>query len=149
MTMPVLVSVLSALLAQASGTGAPRTAWVSAEEVLVLAEPDAGAFVTGRLKKGDRVLVRRESPRGWFAIEPPAGSFSWVPREAVEETENGRARVMVRAVAVRPGSTSARMPGGTWTTLALGAQLRLVDRPPLVLRRVGESARVWLAVEPP
>lgn len=149
MLMPVLVSVVAALLTQGGGADAPRSAWVSAEELLVLAEPDAGAFVTGRLKRGDRVVVRRESPKGWFAIDPPADSFSWVPREAVEETQNGNARVMVRAVAVRPGSTSARMPGGNWTTLALGDRVRLLDRPPLVLRRVGETARVWLAVEPP
>jgi hypothetical protein len=49
-----------------------------------------------RLDRGDRVrLVARDTtPDGnqWWSIEPPAGEFRWVPREAVERT----------TVAVRP-----------------------------------------------
>ncbi len=128
----------------------PRTAYVSVASLLVLEEPDDAAYVTGRLKRGERVVVRREGPAGWIAIEPPNGAFSWVEESAVTDLGNGRARVRVEAAAVRPGSDVARLPGGRWVSLPRGQVVRLLDRPPLVLRgSSGTEPRTWLAVEPP
>lgn len=127
---------------------APGEAWVAADALTVLAEPDDAAFATGRLKRGDRVVIRREDAFGWLAIEPPEGAFSWIERDAVEMAGDDRARVVAAAAAVRPGSETARLPGGTWTVVRRGTTVRLLDRPPLVLRRPDGGRRVWYAIAP-
>jgi hypothetical protein len=145
----VLATMLGVVI-QAPDRGARREAWVSADALMVLVEPDDAAFATGRLRRGDRVIVRGEGPAGWATIDPPPGSFSWVERSAIEEVGAGRARVVVKAAAIRPGGERARLPAGVWTVLRQGDRLRLVERVrPLVLRQADGSRRVWIAVEPP
>lgn len=147
MVSPLLAPLLCALLSQADD--APRRAWVSADALVVLEEPDDTAFATGRLRRGDPVVVRREGPSGWLAIDPPRGAFSWIERSAIEKVGGGRARVQAQAAAIRPGGDSARLPGGTWTVVRKGTEVRLIDRPPLVLRQSDGQRRVWEAIEPP
>jgi hypothetical protein len=50
---------------------------------------------------------------------------------------------------VRPGAEEASLPSGIWTILHKGDVVRLVDRPPLVIRQPGDERRVWYAIEPP
>ena len=125
-----------------------RPAWVATDGLPVLVEPEEGAFVTGRLKAGRKVTVRAANPPGWLAIVPPAGSFSWIEKTALEDLGDGRGRVVVSAAAVRPGRNDVSLPVGPWVTLRLGTELVLLDRPPLVLRQ-GDERRVWYAIEPP
>ncbi len=145
----LITSVLCGLLTQAPRAPAPRQAWVAADGLIVLEEPDDAAYATTRLKRGDRVVVLREEPVGWLAIEPPRGAFSWIERDAIEREGDERALVKVRAAAARMGSDLARLPGGTWTVLRRGDAVRLLDRPPLVLRQPDGERRIWYAIEPP
>jgi hypothetical protein len=126
-----------------------RTAWVAADWLDVLAEPDDAAFATATLPRGLRVAVLGDGPPGWLVVAPGPEAFSWIERAAVEEWDDGRARVTARAAAVRPGRDGAGLPAGVWTTLRRGEVVRLTDRPPLVLRQSDGSRRVWLAIEPP
>ena len=43
-----------------------------------------GHVQTTKLKRGDRVTVVRQDFSGWYMIEPPEGSFSWIRRDFVE-----------------------------------------------------------------
>lgn len=127
---------------------APRAASVVADAVDVMDEPDDGAFSTARLARGRRVAIRRDGPAGWVTIEPPDGSFSFVEEADLEDLGDGRARVIARYTAVRPGRDGARLPGPPRTTLRQGRVVRVLDRRPLVVRRRG-SEEVWIAITPP
>lgn len=141
---PFLSGILFALLLAPR----PATAEVVAEALDVFDAPDEAAFPTGRVRRGDRVVIRAEEPGGWLAIEPPAGSFSWVDRDAIEDEGSGRARVVVSRAAVRPGQHGARMPGAVGSRLEEGRIVDLRDRPPLTLRQ-GQTLRTWRAIAPP
>ena len=127
---------------------APRVASVVADAVDVMDEPDDGAFSTGRLARGRRVTIRRDGPTGWVTIEPPDGSFSFVEESDLEDLGDGRARVLSRFAAVRPGRDGARLPGPPTITLRQGTIVRVLDRRPLVVRRRG-SEETWVAIAPP
>jgi|GEM_PF-1348682 len=43
-----------------------------------------GHVQTTKLKRGDRVTVVRQDFSGWYMIEPPDGSFSWIRQDFVE-----------------------------------------------------------------
>ena len=126
----------------------PRAASVVADSVDVMDEPDDGAFSTGRLARGGRVFIRREGPSGWVTIEPPDGAFSYVQEPELEDLGDGRARVIVRFAAIRPGRDGARLPGPPRVTLRQGTIVRVLDRRPLVVRRRG-SEETWIAIAPP
>src|SRR5262245_52739686 len=70
------------LISQASAAEALYTARVVAPETLVRAKPSQApdVYATNRLSQGAVVEVvgDRDLPEGWYAIKPPAGSFSWV-----------------------------------------------------------------------
>lgn len=132
----------------AISAGAPRPAWVEADVVEVMDEPDDAAFSTGRLERGARVSIRRDGPDGWATIDPPEGAFSLIEESALESLEGGRARVIDRFASVRPGREGAKMPGPPRVTLREGAIVRLLDRRPLVVRRK-DGATTWLAIAPP
>ncbi len=142
------LAMLVGLFPVAGGAEPPWSGWVVADSVEVFEEPDFTGYVTGRIRRGQRVVVRREGPEGWLAIDPPKGSFSWIERQAVEELGEDRARVKVRAAAVRPGSDQARLPGGRWVPVRQGTIVHLLDRPPLILRLQGPGNRSWYAIEP-
>ncbi|MBX6315799.1 MAG: SH3 domain-containing protein, partial [Isosphaeraceae bacterium] len=139
---------LSALLLAAEGPDGSRRAVVVAEAIEVLDGPDEAAFSTGRLQRGARVNVLRIEPGGWVEIEPPEGAFDWIPRDAVEVVSGRSARVVTRRAVVRAGCEGARMPGAARLSLRAGAIVHLIARPPLQLRRGGES-QTWLAIQPP
>jgi hypothetical protein len=146
----LLPTLLLLLTDQGAGAGsdAPREAWVVADALTVLTEPDDGSYATGTLARGARVVVLREDPVGWAAIAPPEHAFSWVERSAVEDLGQGMGRLRAPA-AVRPGGERAALPAGTWTVLQKGEVVRLLDRRPLVVRGADGARQVWLAVRPP
>ena len=140
--------MMLALLAPGTLDGSRGTGVVSAETIDVASEPDEGAFVTGKLKRGDPVTIVSRLESGWLAIEPPEGSFSWVDHDAIEELGGGRARVVAARAGVRPGRAGARMPGAAKWILPAGSAITLVDRPALTLRQ-GGRVRTWEAIVPP
>ena len=84
--MLMLVSSLSTLtnsvFAQSSRTF-PYDAVVADDEVYARSGPGKQYYPTSRFRKGDPISVVRHDPGGWFMIEPPLGSFSWVRTEFV------------------------------------------------------------------
>ncbi|MCE9531268.1 MAG: hypothetical protein K8T89_09125 [Planctomycetes bacterium] len=90
---------------------------------------------TGKLKKGEQVIVHHEDA-GWAAIIPPAGTVSWINHRFLGEFDpNGtgkqNALVMADNVEVRVGSdkntplgvAQVKLPRGTWVEIT-GAKLR-------------------------
>ncbi len=73
----------------------PYEANVQANEVYVRSGPGQRYYPTGKLKLGDRVVVHRHDPGGWFMIAPPAGSFSWIDASLVRRTGANRGVIEV------------------------------------------------------
>lgn len=66
----------------------PYEAVITDEEIYARSGPGREYYPTSRFHKGDRVTVVRHDPGGWFMIEPPPGSFSWVRQEYLKREGN-------------------------------------------------------------
>ncbi len=130
------------------GPGLPAVAEVAVDGLDVFDEADDRSFAPQRLRRGDRITVVEEGRDGWLAIEPPPSSLGWIEQGAIREAPGGtEARVIVPRAVVRSGHPDARMPGPPRLSLARGAAVRLLDRPPLKLGR-GGALRTWRAIGP-
>ena len=142
--MPIACALILLLPA---ATGAEAV--VVAPVLEVYDAPSDAAFPTDQLARGDRLtVVRRDAKGRWLAIAPPPGALSWIDREAIEEEDGGAARVVAPRATVRAGADGAKLPGAATVALRRGAEVRLLDHPPLVLRQ-GRQARTLVAIAPP
>lgn len=82
----------------------PYQAVVEDADVYVRSGPGRKYYPTGRLSRGDRVIVHRHDPGGWYMIAPPPGSFSWIRAEYVKSAGQGRGVLTQNNVVVRVGS---------------------------------------------
>ncbi|WP_406693489.1 hypothetical protein V5E97_20880 [Singulisphaera sp. Ch08] len=138
--------VLGLLVMGPAGSAAdlPRAADVIVPELDVFDEPDDRSVASGRLRQGDRVVVRAVENEGWLTIEPPPGSFLWVEQSAIDPPAGlGPARVDVAETRVRSGILDAKLPGPPRGSLPRGKAVRLIDRPPLIIGK-----KTWRAIAP-
>ncbi|MEZ6065600.1 MAG: SH3 domain-containing protein [Planctomycetaceae bacterium] len=98
----LVVAVSSAATASAEVREFPYQATVRADDVEVRSGPGQRYYVTSRLKQGETVTVRRHDPGGWYMIDPPQGSFSWIEASLVRD--NGDGTGMVRVARLPDGS---------------------------------------------
>ncbi len=75
-------------LLEAQNAQFPYDAEIVAAEAYVRSGPGKKYYPTSILKRKDRVVVRRHDPGGWYMIDPPAGSFSWVRADYIEKNGN-------------------------------------------------------------
>ncbi|MEZ6063871.1 MAG: SH3 domain-containing protein [Planctomycetaceae bacterium] len=61
-------------------------------------------YPTQRLAKDAVVTVLRHDPGGWYQIEPPEGSFSWVAEEYIRLTTSGHGEVAENSIVAFVGS---------------------------------------------
>lgn len=82
----VLALVLQPQVSSAEST--PFEAVVNKEQAFVYSgysgHGSDGHVQTTKLKRGDRVTVVRQDFSGWYMIDPPEGSFSWIRQDFVE-----------------------------------------------------------------
>ncbi|MCI0683192.1 MAG: SH3 domain-containing protein [Gemmataceae bacterium] len=115
--------------------------------VEVRSGPTEKYLATSRLKYGDSVTVLRESKDqpGWFAIVPPAGSFSWIDAKNVMQVERNQAVVMVDQAPVLPGSALVNQePNAEGAKLASGFVVVLLQERPM-----DTNGRKWWPIQPP
>ncbi|MBX3444828.1 MAG: SH3 domain-containing protein [Planctomyces sp.] len=81
-----LLTLIGCLNAAASAavTQFPYEGVVMGDDVYVRSGPGKNYYATGRLNRGERVVVHRHDPGGWFMIAPPPGSISWIAAAAVQ-----------------------------------------------------------------
>src|SRR5438105_10009930 len=82
----------------------PYETTIEADEAYVRSGSSTKYYPTSKLRRGDKVVVHRHDPGGWFMIEPPPGSFSWVPARYVQKNDAGRGTITTNNVVVRVGS---------------------------------------------
>jgi hypothetical protein len=66
----------------------PYPAYVNGPQAEVLAGPARKFYKTHDLYAGDEVQVFKRDAAGWLGIRPPEDSFSWIPENVVEETDD-------------------------------------------------------------
>lgn len=100
----VLVGAVLALAREVRSAEAAFEAEIIALDAMAYSGPGAGFYPTQDLRRGERVTVIGERTGDWVAIEPPAGSFSWLPTKLVEEQEDGSGVVTAEETRVYVGS---------------------------------------------
>lgn len=129
----------------------PYEVRVAAEETFARSGGGDAYYPTQRLTRGTVVRVYRHDPGGWYVIEPPEGSFSWIPERFVKRLSEQEGEVLEENVVASVGSefgdeTSVfqrRMKKGEKVSIlgqqnvdtATGAQAMLKIRPPQRERR--------------
>jgi len=152
--LPVFLWLLLVPLSHSAGAQSgsfPYEARVAAEETLARSGGGDAYYPTQRLTRGTVVRVHRHDPGGWYVIEPPEGSFSWIPERFMKRLSEQEGEVLEENVVASVGSefgdeTSVfqrRMKKGEKVSIlgqrsidtATGAQAMLKIRPPMRERR--------------
>lgn len=133
-----LVLAISPLTLTAQVRTFPYEAVVQTAGVPVLSGP--GFYATNKSQKGDRVVVHRHDPGGWFMISPPGGEFSLIRAEDAT-VSNGSAVIEAEESFVRIGSRLSDDFGVEQVPLARGDRVELVTGV--------QAPPGWIAVKPP
>src|SRR5437660_6398311 len=104
----------------------PYETVIEAEETHVRSGAGSKYYPTGKLRRGDKVVVHRHDPGGWFMIAPPPGSFSWVPAKYVDRAAPDRGTVKTNNVAARVGSFESDIREVFQRPLARGDEVRIL-----------------------
>ena len=82
----------------------PYEARVVVEEAYVRSGGGDSFYPTATVPRETKVTVRRHDPGGWYMIDPPEGSFSWVPAKYVREIGAGKGEIIESDIVVFVGS---------------------------------------------
>lgn len=134
--------LLFAWSASAAADQFPYRGVINADDVYVRSGPGQDYYPTEKLKQGEVVEVYRHDPGGWYAVRPPASSYSWVSARYVRETGDGLLEVTMDGVVARVGSTLNQARDVWQVKLRKGELLEMLDPSP------GESG-AWYRVAPP
>jgi len=124
----------------------PYKAYIAANETYVRSGPGENYYPTGKLNAGAEVEVYRHDPGGWYAIRPPAGSFSWIGRRYVKQVGDGVAEVTGERVAVRVGTELSDRRDVVQVRVTRGELLELLPYQP---RSASPSEAAWVKIAPP
>jgi uncharacterized protein YgiM (DUF1202 family) len=72
----------------------PYDAVVQGDDVHIRCGPGLKYYPTGKLRFGDRVVVHRHDPGGWYMVAPPPGSFSWIAASEIRKTDEANGEVI-------------------------------------------------------
>lgn len=129
MRLPLLALLLVGIAATESPaqiTRFPYQAVIEANDVDVRSGPGRKYYPTNKLNQGDRVIVHRHDPGGQYMISPPAGSFSWIPVDAVKKLNDGLGVLTQPNVSVRIGSTLVEEHDIEQVRLSTGDRVEIV-----------------------
>ena len=140
---------LAAPLQAAPKVKFPYEATIEAEEVYVRSGSGKQYYPTGKLRRGDTVVVHRPDPGGWFMIAPPQGSFSWVLGKHVQKTAANRGTITTNNVIVRVGSFESDIREVWQRKLAQDDVVHIIDEKMLAPEKGSGPAELWYRIEPP
>src|SRR5262249_17853425 len=127
----------------------PYETTIEAEETYVRSGAGSKYYPTGKLQRGDKVVVHRHDPGGWFMIAPPPGSFSWVPAKYVERSAPDRGTVKNNNVGARVGSFESDIREVFQRPLARGDEVHILGEKMLAPEAGAGPAELWYRIEPP
>lgn len=82
----------------------PYDAVIVEDDVYARSGPGKEYYPSSRFRKGDRVVVMRHDRGGWYMIQPPPGSFSWIRKEFVRREGDRGVIISEGQVVVRAGT---------------------------------------------
>lgn len=137
--VPLLFAATAVSSVRAQDHSFPYEAVVDADQVSVYSGPGQTIYYpTGKLSRGDRVIVHRHDLGGWYMIAPPPGSFSWIradyvrtsPRTPLPQGEGSGVRVRgvltANNVVVRVGSELGEQRDVEQIRLSTGAEVEIL-----------------------
>jgi len=119
--------VLIAGLGEAPTKQFPYEAVVEQEDAYVRSGPGKSHYPTGRLHRGERVVVYRHDPGNWCMIAPPPGSFNWIRAEYVRKTGANRGEVTEINVRIPIGSDFDDSQERYHQELSTGDRVEILD----------------------
>ncbi len=102
-------------------------------------------YPTMKLQNGDKVRVLRKDPGGWFMIDPPQGSYSWILSRYVQRNGN-QGTVTENGVVVRVGAFKSAQRDVEQIRLNKGDTVEILGEQVLDSDK-GKDA--WLQIKPP
>jgi hypothetical protein len=120
---------------------------ITAPEVEVRSGPSPKFYPTTKLHQGDRVRIVEHKEGDWLAIEPPAGSFSWINQRMIDFKEGSpTALVMASDTPVLIGSTLTNEEPSVQALVKLQRGTQLV----ILSRRMAykSDSSAWLPIQP-
>ena len=132
---------------QTTDSGFPYTGEVTGTDVYVRSRPDTNYYPTTKVSAPQRVTVVAER-FGWLAIEPVAGSFSYIAREFVDRAADGsRGIVNADHVYVRAGSeVHPQKRSSVQMQLSRGAEVEIIGEADGFYRIAPpRGARLWIS----
>ena len=143
------IGALAAPLHAAPRVKFPYEATIEAPEVYVRSGSGKQYYPTGKLRRGDTVVVHRHDPGGWFMIAPPAGSFSWVLGKHVQKTAANRGTITTNNVIVRVGSFESDIREVWQRKLSQDDVVHIIGEKMLAPEKGSGPAELWYRIEPP
>ena len=131
MCRSVVILILTLTVQTGSSAQTPKLpfeATVTVAETYVRSGPGDRFYPTSKLKRGARVHVRRKDLGGWYMIDPPAGSFSWIRAEYVDRNGPGRrGSLNAKNIVVRVGSQFGTTRDVEQRRLSIGDDVEILD----------------------
>ena len=116
------------------------------EEIYVRSGPGMEKhYPTLKLKNGDKVRVKRKDPGGWFMIDPPPGSYSWILANYVRRNGN-QGTVNKNGVVVRVGAFQSAQRDVEQVRLNEGDTVEILGEQVLDSEK---GKDLWLQIKPP
>lgn len=117
------------------------------EEVLVRSGPGVEKhYPTLKLSNGDKVHVLRKDPGGWFMIDPPPGSYSWILARYVQRNGGPQGTVTENGVVVRVGAWNSTQRDVEQIRLNKGDTVEILGEQILDSDKGKDQ---WLKIKPP
>ena len=125
----------------------PYTTTVVADSVEVRSGPGGSYYSTGKLRRGQQVVVQRSDPGGWNMIAPPPGSFSWIAADQIRRASESRAVVVADHVDVRVGGRDPHRSDVYQARLNAGDEVEVLDEQRFPAD--GGRTEKWCRIVPP
>lgn len=133
-------------LAMAAEPKAGYEAEVVSANCFALSGPGEGYYPTQLLTPGQAVTVIGSRRGDWLAIEPPKGSFSWIPSDKIQLDPSGTGIVQEDGTKIRVGSQLSDAHHVFQVSLKKGDKVSILDHAYL---RDAEKIGEWYKIVPP
>lgn len=141
-----LISMLSPQFAAAQIKSFPYDAKVVVDEVFVRSGAGDSYYPTQKLPRETVVTVHRHDPGGWYMIDPPKGSFSWIPERFVKRVNDTEGEVAEESVIAFVGSEFGDEASVFQRRLKTGEKITIMGQRQIV---TGSGPQSMLQIAPP
>ncbi len=139
-----LIATLAAQCVTAQIKTFPYEAKVVVDEVFVRSGAGDSYYPTQKLPRETVVTVHRHDPGGWYMIDPPQGSFSWIPERFVKRISDTEGEVAEESVIAFVGSEFGDEASVFQRRLKTGEKITILGQRQIVMSS-GEQSMLQIA----